>query len=199
MHLARSPTATGKRALSEPAERFRWLHSETCPGASACVVTAIRKDFEVLSSNRASEAQKLASLKYLGHWVGDIHQPLHVSFEDDRGGNSVLIVGECGANLHSAWDTCLVRKAVGQDADQAATELMKSITPGEIQSWTHSGPMGWANESFAIAEQAPTQYCVRQRASCDQSAGKVRISQRHQPPRSPPAALPPARRSRRLS
>jgi hypothetical protein len=43
------------------------LHSESCPGASACVVTAIRKDFEVLSSNSASQAQKLASLKFLGH------------------------------------------------------------------------------------------------------------------------------------
>jgi S1/P1 Nuclease len=56
------------------------LHSETCPGPSACVVTAIKKDLDVLSSNSASQAQKLASLKFLGHWVGDIHQPLHVSF-----------------------------------------------------------------------------------------------------------------------
>jgi|SRR5580704_13061126 hypothetical protein len=56
------------------------LHSETCPGAAACVVTVIKKDFEGLSSNNASPAQKLASLKFLGHWVGDIHQPLHVSF-----------------------------------------------------------------------------------------------------------------------
>jgi hypothetical protein len=77
------------------------LHSETCPGVSACVVTAIRKDFEVLSSNNAGQAQKLASLKFLGHWVGDIHQPLHVSFEDDRGGNSILVSGLCGSNLHS--------------------------------------------------------------------------------------------------
>jgi hypothetical protein len=56
-------------------------------------VTAIKKDFDILSSNDASQAQKLASLKFLGHWVGDIHQPLHVSFEDDRGGNSVLVTG----------------------------------------------------------------------------------------------------------
>jgi hypothetical protein len=69
------------------------LHSETCPGAPACVVTAIKKDFDVLSSNDANQAQKLASLKFLGHWVGDIHQPLHVSFEDDRGGNGVLVSG----------------------------------------------------------------------------------------------------------
>jgi hypothetical protein len=81
------------------------LHSETCPGATNCVVTAIKKDFEVLSSNSASQVQKLASLRFLGHWVGDIHQPLHVSFEDDRGGNSILVTGECGgSNLHSAWD-----------------------------------------------------------------------------------------------
>jgi S1/P1 Nuclease len=114
-------------------------------------------------------------LKFLGHWVGDIHQPLHVSFEYDRGGNSVLVTGECIPNLHAAWDTCLVLKAVGDDADQAATELLKTITPARIESWTRSKPMDWANESFAIAEQAQTKYCVRQGASCDQPVGKMKI------------------------
>jgi hypothetical protein len=151
------------------------LHSETCPGASACVVTAIRKDFEVLSSSNASQAQKLESLKFLGHWVGDIHQPLHVSFEDDRGGNSIPVSGLCGSNLHSAWDTCLVLRAVGEDVNESATELMKTITPGRIESWNHSNPMDWANESFAIAEQARTEYCIRQGASCDHPSGKVKI------------------------
>jgi hypothetical protein len=35
------------------------LHSESCPSASACVVTAIKKDFEVLSSTSASQVQKV--------------------------------------------------------------------------------------------------------------------------------------------
>jgi S1/P1 Nuclease len=151
------------------------LHSETCPGASACVLTAIKKDFDVLLSSSASQAQKLASLKFLGHWVGDIHQPLHASFGDDRGGNSILVTGVCGSNLHSAWDTCLVLKAVGEDVGEAATELMKTITPAKIESWTNSNPMDWASESFAIAEQAQTKYCIRQGASCDQPSGKVKI------------------------
>jgi hypothetical protein len=138
------------------------LHSESCPGAAACVVTAIKKDFDVLSSSNASPAQKLASLKFLGHWVGDTHQPLHVSFEDDRGGNKVPV-------------TCLVLKAVGEDVGEAAAELMKTITPAKIESWTHSAPMDWANESFAIAEQARTEYCIRQDASCDHPSGKVTI------------------------
>jgi S1/P1 Nuclease len=151
------------------------LSADTCPGASACVVTAIKRDFEVLSSNGASQAKKLESLKFLGHWVEDIHQPLHVSFEDDRGGNSILVTGVCGTNLHSAWDTCLVLKAVGEDVGEAATELVKTITPAKIEGWTHLDPMDWANETFTIAEQAQTKYCIRQGASCDHPLGKVNI------------------------
>jgi hypothetical protein len=137
------------------------LASDTCPGAQKCVLSAIRKDAAVLSSSSADDAAKLEALKFLSHWVGDVHQPLHVSFEDDRGGNSIRVSGECQSNLHSAWDTCLVVAAVGSDASAAATELLKSITPAKIEEWTHSGPRDWANESFALAERAETKYCVQ--------------------------------------
>jgi hypothetical protein len=85
------------------------------------------------------------------------------------------VTGLCGSNLHSAWDTCLVLKAVGEDVGGAVTELMKTITPARIESWNHSNPMDWANESFAIVEQARTEYCIRQGASCDHPSGKVKI------------------------
>jgi hypothetical protein len=48
-------------------------------------------------------------------------------------------------------------------------------TPARIDSWTRSAPMDWANDSFAIAEQAQTRYCIRDGASCDQPSGKVKI------------------------
>ena len=41
-------------------------------------------DLEVLRTSN-DDAVKLTSLKYLGH----IHQPLHVSLADDRGGNFI--------------------------------------------------------------------------------------------------------------
>lgn len=66
----------------------------TCPLAPKCVISAIKSDIDVLSS-AASDEKKLAALKYLGHWVGDLHQPLHVSFVDDRGGNQIDVSGEC--------------------------------------------------------------------------------------------------------
>jgi hypothetical protein len=103
------------------------LIAEDCAGAQACVVTAISRDKAILASKEASPADKLASLKYLGHWVGDVHQPLHVSFADDRGGNNIRITGECQSNLHSAWDTCLVISATGIDAGAAADQLLAAI------------------------------------------------------------------------
>ena len=66
-------------------------------------------------------------------------------------------------------------KAVGEDLGEAAAELMKTMTPARIDSWTHSPPMDWANASLAIAERAQTQYCIRQGASCELPAGKVKI------------------------
>ena len=152
------------------------LTSDTCPGAHECVVSAIRKDAAVLASSDADDSAKLEALKFLGHWVGDVHQPLHVSFEDDRGGNNITVTGECQGKLHAAWDSCLVVKAVGPDVADAATDLMKSITPAKIEEWTHSNPADWANESFAIAERPETKYCNHEGASCElPSPAKVKI------------------------
>jgi hypothetical protein len=70
----------------------------------------------------------LIALKSLGHWVGDIHQPLHVSFLDDRGGNTIRTSGQCPGNLHAVWDNCLVQYAIGPDASEAATDLLAVIS-----------------------------------------------------------------------
>jgi len=56
-----------------------------CPG-DACVVGAIARQEAVLTST-AADAEKLVALKYLVHFVGDVHQPLHAGYADDKGGN----------------------------------------------------------------------------------------------------------------
>src|SRR5262249_32700789 len=78
-----------------------------CPMASKCLFTAIDKEMKVLSKSSNDKA-KLAALKFLGHWIGDLHQPLHVSFEDDRGGGKIRESGPCTVNLHSVWDGCII-------------------------------------------------------------------------------------------
>jgi hypothetical protein len=153
------------------------LASDNCGGATDCVVTAIAKDFDVLSSKSSSQRERLASLKFIGHWVGDVHQPLHVSFKDDKGGNAVNASGECHTNLHSVWDTCLVLIALGEDVDAAVERLMATITPTKIETWAQSDPMDWANESFSVARRAETRYCLQQGASCNAQIQGVKVDQ----------------------
>ncbi len=57
-----------------------------CPGG-ACVVGAIERQEAILASH-APDAERLQALKYVVHFMADVHQPLHAGFADDRGGNT---------------------------------------------------------------------------------------------------------------
>ncbi len=151
--------------------------TNTCGVADKCVVSAIAEDLAILSSKTAGEVDRSKSLRFLGHWVGDVHQPLHVSFEDDRGGNQITVVGDCRGNLHAAWDTCLVIEAIGDNVQDAAAKLLAAVTAEQIQAWTRSDPRQWANESFKITESAKTRYCVKHGNSCEKPDVSVRIDQ----------------------
>jgi hypothetical protein len=152
------------------------LTSDECPQADKCVLTAVLNDAQVVSSKAEKDADRLIALKSLGHWVGDIHQPLHVSFLDDRGGNNIRVSGQCSGNLHATWDNCLVLYAVGPDVSEAATDLKEAITPEMQTLWSSSTPRDWANESFALSEAPKTGYCVMHGSSCDSVVGSVSIS-----------------------
>jgi hypothetical protein len=155
---------------------WKGLGSDKCPMADACVLTAILRDFQLLSSKTETGANRLIALKFLGHWVGDIHQPLHVSFLDDRGGNNIRVSGQCSGNLHATWDTCLVLYAVGPDVSEALADLLQTITPDLITKWIASEPRDWANESFSMSEAVKTGYCERHEFSCDPSGQALTIS-----------------------
>ena len=89
----------------------------SCPvGAATCIVAAIEKDLGVLRNVSETPKKRAKALMSIGHWVGDIHQPLHISFADDRGGNYIRAKGVCGNakdnSLHSVWDNCLIDKTL---------------------------------------------------------------------------------------
>jgi hypothetical protein len=153
------------------------LGVDQCPLADRCVVSSIKKDMDVLASPTAGEVPRLMALKYLGHFTGDLHQPLHVSFQDDLGGNQVDTAGLCSSNLHSTWDTCLLRKAVGTNALPAAFALDAEITDADRAGWVATGPLDWANESFAIATAPATAYCVPQDGGCGYAPGNLEWDQ----------------------
>lgn len=70
-----------------------------------CVVGAIERYSRVLADRTLPDEARLEALKFLVHFIGDVHQPLHAGHRPDRGGNDfqVNIAGE-GTNLHAVWD-----------------------------------------------------------------------------------------------
>ena len=157
-----------------------------CPVADTCVLSAIALDFGRLKLPEAGPAGHLEALKFLGHWVGDVHQPLHVSFDDDLGANKIETTGTCEGNLHSAWDSCLLKQAVGiasnasgaqleQQLAAAVAELEQEITDANRADWITTGSVDWANELLVDAEAPATGYCVKTADLCAYDAGNVAL------------------------
>ena len=142
-----------------------------CIMADNCLFTAIDEDVSILASSLSTERQKLEALKLLGHWVGDIHQPMHTTFADDRGANSIEVVvdqdGEpAETNLHAVWDSWIIDSRLGDDYQDIARGLRRRTSDAQRDAWQYDSPVEWANESFQIATSADAGYCVRQFGAC---------------------------------
>lgn len=144
-----------------------------------CITYAIKHHKNQLSADN-SQINRVMALMFLGHWLGDIHQPLHVSFASDWGGNKnkvIPAVGEC-ENLHWYWDECLLypltkigTKTSSKDElnkakfdyDKFKTELYKSLsqqlTNAPIKQWQQSTVRDWANESLQLVREHSFNYC----------------------------------------
>jgi len=87
-----------------------------CPPTD-CVPGIIPKMQETLRSATATRAQKAEALKFLVHFVGDLHQPLHTGDRGDRGGNDVAVVfNDKPTNLHGLWDYGVLEFEFQRDA-----------------------------------------------------------------------------------
>jgi len=126
-----------------------------CSGPRSCVVAQIRADAAALAAKTGDAGE---ALKFLAHFVGDVHQPLHVSFEDDRGGNEVRgTFYKKKTNLHAVWDTGIIDHD-GRTWQQIADDLEAHVTPEERSEWSASRPLDWADESLAITLAPRTRY-----------------------------------------
>lgn len=177
----------GEHFINVPRD-WRDIPADNCVGAATCLFTAIPLDIAVLKDPNATKDAKLAALKFLGHWVGDMHQPLHVSFSDDRGGNDISVKGVPGCSrdgdtkLHAVWDTCIPARImkdlqVGTDRQAFGDSLWHNITDENRAKWKAVMlPLDWANESFAISRDPKVGYCVMVGDMCQYSADMAQLT-----------------------
>ncbi len=116
--------------------------------------------FEGRLGNRSLDpAERAQALKFLVHFLGDLHQPLH-TIADARGGNEihVKIFGQqcengAGCNLHEVWDTELVEEhGLGEKKHLAV--LLEDIQANHWERFAAGDPVSWTNQSHRLAQTA---------------------------------------------
>ncbi len=135
------PLPAGKNAASGPAKD--------------CVVGKINQFVAELSSSATSATERLRALQFLLHFVGDVHQPLHVSNDRDQGGNAKLVsaAGIAAGNLHHYWDTEFV-VLLGVDPNTVAKDLLGRISTAQAQAWAAGDATTWALEAHQVGVTA---------------------------------------------
>lgn len=113
------------------------------------VIEALERFVAVLRFDGSSREDKIAALKFIAHFVGDIHQPLHVGRADDRGGNEVRVswFGR-SSNLHRVWDSEVISRQ--RLSPRSLVRALESRSPGEVKAWGQDSPMTWVAESMAL-------------------------------------------------
>ncbi|MFC3212903.1 S1/P1 nuclease [Novosphingobium panipatense] len=114
-----------------------------------CATAQIERDEKLLANRKLAPVLRLEALAFLVHFVGDLHQPLHVGENEDQGGNAVKAdYGDApGRNLHSIWDSTLAERAI----TSASPPLVRVYSPAEKGRLATGNLEDWTRESYEIS------------------------------------------------
>jgi len=127
---------------------------------TGCILSALRYNLNILHNDKESDAERAKALRYLIHLVGDLHQPLHTTANNDQGGNCTAIQFFSDAkitNLHSVWDGMIFNRDMvpqGASLPEVAGTLDRKFE-SKLHHWTKQGISfdKWAMESHELAQK----------------------------------------------
>ena len=127
-----------------------------------CVIGRTEQFLAVLRDPKADRPAKAEAVRYVVHFIGDLHQPLHDEDNDDRGVNGRHLVFEGHPdNRHWVWDTGLLER-VNRDAEALDADLESRITLQDRAQWTkgtiHSAPTALGHRPF-WSKPLPRTFC----------------------------------------
>ena len=106
------------------------------------LIAALNTSFNELKKNNINAEKTQEDLLILFHLIGDMHQPLHTGYPDDKGGNDIQVSFKgSGTNLHHLWDSDLIEDqnittdTVLSLADQLPKAMINAIRNGNFLSW----------------------------------------------------------------
>ena len=121
-----------------------------------CVVAGVQHYVDILRDRSQSDAVRLEALKFVVHFIGDMHQPLHAGYRDDAGGNGYQVQFEGkGSNLHKVWDSSMLMTQHRSWQDYAQVLDARGLPPLPSPIAPLDNPYAqWAEESCRITGAA---------------------------------------------
>ena len=119
-----------------------------------CVVEAIRNQAAILADRSRPRAQRAQALKFVVHFVGDVHQPLHAGFAHDKGGNDFQVnLDGNGTNLHSLWDSKLISSSGLDEATYLKHLRAMPLAVARTRQPLPPDAAGWAEASCRVVRE----------------------------------------------
>lgn len=142
-----------------PLSRSHYDSGKDC--AKGCIIKALDEQIKTLGNRKKSSAERGEALRYVVHLLGDLHQPFHVTINEDQsddGGNRVKTTSLTGkrTTLHAIWDDDLLNYAMDtpqRSVEMYAAELgqrMKGRSQNTLVS-TQGSVTDWAIEAHRLA------------------------------------------------
>ena len=123
------------------------------------IVMGIKHCIEILKDPESSKEEKVFSLKFLTHLVGDLHQPLHVGKAEDKGGNDIKVKWHYrNSNLHRVWDSEMIESwnmsytELAENTKTLSREQINQLQQGSVLDWTYES-QELAKTIYRSAEQ----------------------------------------------
>lgn len=122
-------------------------HSEK--SAEGDLITAIARNEATIRNKGASKTERIQALKFLIHFIGDLHQPLHVGRKEDMGGNTVKVkYFGSNSNLHVVWDSSMIDTEKLSYTEYAA--FLDHASAADVAQWSKGTPEDWTKDSMDV-------------------------------------------------
>jgi hypothetical protein len=161
------PESAAWHYVDIPGAESKFNRDRDCPLSSTdpkspwrdCVTDRILYFEGRLGDTSLPEKERAIALKFLVHFIGDVHQPFH-ALGDDRGGNNIQVTflgsTQCGTyncNLHGVWDDQIIEDQ-GLSEKKYTDRLLQEIRENHWERFSGGEPVSWAEVSHHYAMQA---------------------------------------------
>jgi nuclease S1 len=141
--------------------------TDGCASTQGCIVSALTEQLRILRDPSASPRARADALRFVIHFVGDIHQPMHTDSNNDLGGNCVPVTffshepvqsgpqqGVLVPNLHEVWDVEILERFSATESPQVLARQLDRQFASHTRAWQSQPPnfRDWAWESHQLAE-----------------------------------------------